>query len=68
MIGRIRRIIVKKDDIYYLCRDETCGKCLWGRINPFGRKGIDDKCKVCSAKLSQTVYGNDYFDMESYSP
>lgn len=66
-----KRITVKKDGLYYQCmetkRGIKCGVCLFGLINPFGIKSLDDSCKRCGAKLTETVYGTG-FNLKSYSP
>ena len=67
------RVIVEYDGNYYICMPVNekfkCGKCLFGLINPFGNMiNQDDKCKRCGAKLNETIYGTNYFNMRSYSP
>lgn len=67
----IKRIIVKKDNVYYQClalsNKIKCGKCLFGLINPFAVKP-DHKCKRCGAELAETVYGSGLLNLRSYSP
>jgi hypothetical protein len=68
----IKRVIVMKNNNYYVCKPTEngwkCGKCLFGLINPFAVKSRDDSCLRCGAKLHETITGSNYFNMESYQP
>lgn len=68
------QVTVKHDEIYYKCLVLSttrikCGKCLFGLINPFGKKSdMSDRCKRCGARLSRTVYGDYWLTAKVYTP
>ena len=77
----MKRVIVRQYTLgldgymYYWCQPRMttrgevwkCGVCSRGNINPFGRRGIDDKCKFCGAELQSSTYGANY-DLRMYCP
>lgn len=74
MTGPIRKVIVQKDGICYLCWSMSgfrwkCGCCGFGLINPFGCKAYQDtKCRRCGAELCETVTGYTWRDAVAYRP
>lgn len=70
----IKRVTVKKDNLFYICQEILglkwkCGCCNFGLINPLGDKlNQNYKCKRCGAELIETIIGNNYFDLTSYHP
>jgi len=68
----MKRVIVEKDGLYYICQAKTdyifkCGKCLFGLIAGIERPSeIPNDCRRCGAKHHSTTWGRSYFDMQVF--
>ena len=68
----MKKVIVKKDDLFYQCMPITdnkfkCGKCLFGVI--FGAERpmeIPNVCRRCGAKHYSTTWGHNDMDMQVF--
>ena len=66
------RVVVKKDNNFYVCRAKTeyifkCGKCLFGLIVAAREPtAFPNVCARCGAEHYSTTWGRSYFDMQDF--